>query len=84
MLTSKNDFKLTLYTLKADRCIYIPSPYLAVNTFHLGYKNQSVYAIVAQVAICSQINTKHINTVCVQTVQLFNDVTLFFFCTHNS
>jgi len=28
----------------------------AVNTFHLGYKNQSV-------AVCSEINTKHINTV---------------------
>ena len=23
----------------------IPSPYRAVNTFHLGYKNQSVYAV---------------------------------------
>jgi len=22
-----------------------PSPYRAVNTFHLGYKNQSVYAV---------------------------------------
>ena len=24
---------------------HIPSPYRAVNTFHLGYKNQSVYAL---------------------------------------
>ena len=23
----------------------MPSPYRAVNTFHLGYKNQSVYAV---------------------------------------
>jgi hypothetical protein len=23
----------------------MPSPYRAVNTFHLGYKNQSVYAL---------------------------------------
>jgi len=45
MLTSKNDFNLTLYTQTADRCIYIASPYRAVNTFHLGYENQSVYAV---------------------------------------
>jgi len=55
----ENNFNLTLYTLTADRSIYIRSPYLAVNTFHLGYKNQSVYTIVAQVSVCSQINTKH-------------------------
>jgi len=64
MLGSQRNFNLTLCGLTAHRCIYIPSPYLAVNTFHLGYKNQSVYVIVAQVAVCSQINTKHINTVC--------------------
>ena len=38
------------------------SPYRAVNTFHLGYKNHSVYVVWTEVAICSQINTKHINT----------------------
>jgi len=28
------------------RLLYLkPSPYRAVNTFHLGYKNQSVYAV---------------------------------------
>ena len=27
---------------------------------------------VAQVAVCSQINTKHINTVCGQNVELLN------------
>ena len=64
MLESQRNFNLTLCGLTAHRCIYIHNPYLAVNTFHLGYKNQSVYAIVAQVAVCSQINTKHINTVC--------------------
>jgi len=37
--------------------------YRAVNTFQLGYKNRSVYAVRAQVAVCSQINTKNINTV---------------------
>jgi hypothetical protein len=28
--------------------------------------------LVAQVAVCSQINTKHINTQCGQSVQLLN------------
>jgi len=37
-----------------------PSPYRAVKTFHLGYTNQSVYAVSGT---SSQINTKHINTV---------------------
>ena len=27
---------------------------------------------VAQVAVCSEINTKHINTLCGQSVQLLN------------
>ena len=36
---------LTLQRRNADRCIWRPSPYRAVNTFHLGYKNQSVYAV---------------------------------------
>ena len=38
-------FPSTLYRRRADRFIYRPSPYRAVNTFHLGYKNQSVYAV---------------------------------------
>jgi len=32
-----HEYLITLYK--------IPSPYRAVNTFHLGYKNQSVYAV---------------------------------------
>jgi len=36
---------LALYTRSADRFILWPSPYRAVNTFHLGYKKQSVYAV---------------------------------------
>ena len=36
---------LTLYSRSAHRFIYRRSPYRAVNTFHLGYKNQSVYAV---------------------------------------
>ena len=41
----------------------LPSPYRAVNTFHLGNKNQSVMIHGAQVAVYSEINTKHTNTV---------------------
>jgi hypothetical protein len=46
------------------RPLYLkPSPYRAVNTFNLVYKNQPVYAVSGQVAVCSQINTKHTNAV---------------------
>jgi hypothetical protein len=36
---------LTLYIRSTDCSIQRPSPYRAVNTFHLGYKNQSVYSV---------------------------------------
>ena len=35
---------LTLYRLRAR-----PSPYRTVNTFHLGYKNQSVYVVSGRI-----------------------------------
>jgi hypothetical protein len=35
------------------------SPYRAVNTFHHGYKNQSVNDVHSKVAVCSEIRTKH-------------------------
>jgi hypothetical protein len=54
---------LTLQRRSADRFIQRPSPYRAVNTFHLGYRIQSVYAVSGTLAACPQINTKHINTV---------------------
>lgn len=41
------------------------SSYRAVNTSHLGYKIQSVMLFWAEVAVCSPINSKHINKVCV-------------------
>ena len=45
------------------RLLYLNTQsYRAVNTFHLGYKNPSVYA-VSGTSRCSQINTKHIKTV---------------------
>jgi len=37
--------------------------YRAANTFHHGYKTNQFIVQVAQVTVCSQINTKHINTV---------------------
>jgi hypothetical protein len=40
-----------------------PSPYRAVNTFHLGYKNQTVYGVSGTSSFLSQTDTKHINTV---------------------
>jgi len=36
---------INLVKMKRIRFIQGPSPYRAVNTFHLGYKNQSVYAV---------------------------------------
>jgi len=47
-----------------------PSAYRAVNTLRLGYKNQSVNAIKEIIAVCSQIHTKHTNTLCGQNVEL--------------
>jgi hypothetical protein len=38
-------FTLTFKRRSADRFIYRLIPYRAVNTFHVGYKNQSVYAV---------------------------------------
>jgi len=47
------------------------SPYRAVNTFHHGYKNQSVNDVKAKAAVCSQIRTKH-STQSEHHVEFFN------------
>ena len=44
----------------------------AVNTLHLGYKSQSVKAVLEIIAVCSKIHTRHINTLCVQNVELLH------------
>jgi len=45
-------------------------PYRAVNTLPLGYKNQSVIMLYREIiAVCSQIHTKHTNTLCGQNVE---------------
>jgi hypothetical protein len=47
------------------------SSYRTVNTLRLGYKNQSMlYSEI--IAVCSQIHTKHINTLCGQNAEFFN------------
>jgi len=43
--------------------VQIFSPYRAVNTLRLGYKNQSML-FREEIAVCSQIHTKHTNTLC--------------------
>jgi len=45
MLRGVTEVYLTLYIRSADRSIERHSPYRAVNTFPLGNKNQSVYAV---------------------------------------
>jgi hypothetical protein len=46
------------------------SSYREVNTFHLGYENQTVMLYGAEVLVCSEINTKQINTVWAGSVVL--------------
>jgi len=52
--------------------IYRPSPYRAVNTLRFGYKTSQLMLYREIIAVCSEINTKHINTVCGQNVELLN------------
>jgi hypothetical protein len=50
---------LTFKRRKVICCIEGISPYRAVNTFHHGYKNQSLLMYTAKVAVFSEIRTKH-------------------------
>ena len=49
-----------------------PSPYRAVNTIRLGYKTSQLMLHREIIAVCSEIHTKHINTLCGQNVELLN------------
>ena len=50
-----------------------PSPYRAVNTLRLCYTNRSVNVLYREImAVCSEIHTKHINTLCGQNAELLN------------
>ena len=49
------------------------SPYRAVNRLRLGYIEGSELMLYREImAACSQIHTKHINTLCGQNVELLN------------
>jgi hypothetical protein len=43
-----------------------PSSYREVNTFLLGYKTNKLILYRAKFAVCSEIHTKNINTMCGQ------------------
>jgi hypothetical protein len=49
-----------------------PSLYRAVNTLRIGYKTSQLILYREIIAICSEIHTKHINTLCGQNVELLN------------
>jgi hypothetical protein len=53
---------LTLYMNEARTSLFKHQSVLHSKLFSIGYKKQSVNE-VTQVAVCSQINTKHVNTV---------------------
>jgi len=53
-------------------CVYIPSPYRAVNTLRLTYKSSQLMIYREIIAVCSEIHTKHIDTLCGQNVELLN------------
>ena len=50
----------------------MPSPYRAVNTLRLGYRTNQLMLYRGIIAVCSEIHTKHINTLCGQNVELLN------------
>jgi hypothetical protein len=50
--------------------IETPSPYRAVNTLRLGYKTNHLMLCREIIAVCSEMHTKHTNTLCVQNVEL--------------
>jgi hypothetical protein len=48
------------------------SPYRAVNTLRLGYKTSQLMLYSEIIAVCSQIHTKHTNTLCEQNVEFLD------------
>jgi hypothetical protein len=66
---SLNSFKSELN----PNYISIPSPYRAVNTHRLSYKNQPVMLYSEMIAVHSQIHTKHTNTACGPNVGFMYD-----------
>ena len=56
----------------SDHCNYRPSPYRTVNTLRLSYKTSQLMQYREIIAICSEIHTKHVNTLCGQNVEFVN------------
>ena len=52
--------------------ISISSSYLAINTSHLVYKSNNFVLNREIIAVSSEINIKHINTLCGQNVEYVN------------
>jgi len=52
--------------------IYRSSPYRAVNTPRIGYKTNQLMLYREIIAVCSEIRTKHINTLCGQSVEFLH------------
>jgi hypothetical protein len=48
------------------------SAYRAVNTIDIGYETSQLTIEREIIAVCYEIHTKHINTLCGQNVQLLN------------
>ena len=64
MAALNSNFKLN-YRLR-------PSPYRAVNTLRVVIKTSKLKLYREIMAVCSEIHTKHINTLCGQNVELLN------------
>jgi hypothetical protein len=46
-----------------------PSPYRAVNTLRLGIQTSQLMLYREIIAVCAEIHTKHINTLCGQKIE---------------
>jgi len=58
--------------LMLTRIIYKDSPYRAVNTLLPVTKTSQLMLYREIIVVCSEIHTKHINTLCGQNVELLN------------
>jgi len=56
-------------TINLNYGIWRCSPYRAVNTLYLCYKTSQSMLYREIIAVCSEIHTKHINTLCGQNVE---------------
>jgi hypothetical protein len=65
-------FRKIVTCCKVPRLRKIYIFYRAVNTLPLGYKTSQLLLYREIIAVCSEIRTKHINTVCGQNVELLS------------